>query len=239
MTSSPFGKSLLLSTICCLCLTAPAQPQPKSQPPQAQPQGPPQPLHLPGIPFPLSWDNKPVHYSVNSSILTIDAGPKTDMFRDPNVAYNTDNAPKLLFTADDDFVLTARIEHNFTSKWDGGAIVVKTDATHWVKFCFEKDYTGAHRVVSVVTNDISDDCNSVELQQDFVYYKVAKADNVITLYFSRDARKWFLVRHFQYNAKGPLRAGFLAQSPTGAHNSVQFSQIIYQHRKIKDPYTGI
>jgi regulation of enolase protein 1 (concanavalin A-like superfamily) len=196
------------------------------------------PVQLPGIPYPLSWENKPVNYSVKGSVLTIEAGAKTDMFRDPNVTYNTDNAPKLLFTADNDFVLTARIEHDFASKWDGGAIVLKTDAMHWVKFCFEKDYIGIHRVVSVVTNDISDDCNSVPLTQNYVYYKIAKADNVVTLYFSSDQKKWFLIRHFQYNAKGPLKLGFLAQSPTGAHKKVAFSDITYQHKKIKDPYTG-
>jgi len=196
-------------------------------------------IKIPGIPFQLSWENTPLNYSVNGSILTIEGGVKTDMFRDPNVTYNTDNAPKLLFAADNDFVLTARIEHAFASKWDGGAIVLKSDARHWVKFCFEKDYTGAHRVVSVVTNDISDDCNSVELKQNYVYYKIAKADNVVTLYFSTDDSKWFLVRHFQYNAKGALKLGFLAQSPTGTHNAVKFSNITYQHKKIKDPYTGI
>ena len=196
------------------------------------------PVQLPGIPYPLSWENKPLNYSVKGTVLTIEAGAKTDMFRDPNVTYNTDNAPKLLFMADNDFVLSARIEHDFASKWDGGAIVLKTDALHWVKFCFEKDYTGVHRVVSVVTNDISDDCNSVPLTQNYVYYKIAKAGNVVTLYFSADMKKWFLIRHFQYNAKGPLKLGFLAQSPTGTHKNVTFSNITYQHKKIKDPYTG-
>jgi Uncharacterized conserved protein len=73
------------------------------------------------------------------------------MFRDPNVTYNTDNAPKLLFRPDNNFVLIASIEHSFSSKWDGGAIVLMQDSLNWIKFCFEKDYTGAKRVVSVVT----------------------------------------------------------------------------------------
>jgi regulation of enolase protein 1 (concanavalin A-like superfamily) len=196
------------------------------------------PVKLPGIPYPLSWENTPLNYALKGSVLTIEAGAKTDMFRDPNVTYNTDNAPKLLFTADNDFVLTARIQHDFTYKWDGGAIVLKTDPLHWIKFCFEKDYTGIHRVVSVVTNDISDDCNSVAVTQNYVYYKIAKAANVITLYFSGDGTKWFLVRHLQFNAQGPLKLGFLAQSPTGTHNKVTFSNITYQHKKIKDPYIG-
>ncbi|MDE3250712.1 MAG: hypothetical protein KGO82_18770, partial [Bacteroidota bacterium] len=50
------------------------------------------------IPFELHWQNEPLKYSVQPGALSILAGPKTDMFRDPNVTYNTDNAPKLLFT---------------------------------------------------------------------------------------------------------------------------------------------
>ena len=105
------------------------------------------------------------------------------MFRYPNVTYNADNAPKLLFTPDSNFVLTASIKHSFAKKWDGGALVLKQDSLHWIKFCFERDYTGAKRVVSVVTKDIYDDCNSLAIQSNRVFYKIAKAGKVIMLYY--------------------------------------------------------
>jgi len=193
---------------------------------------------LSAIPHPLFWENKPLTYSITTNDLSIVAGEKTDMFRDPNVTYNTDNAPKLLFKADEDFILSTAIEHSFTSKWDGGAIIIKSDSLSWVKFCFEKDYTGARRVVSVVTKNISDDCNSVEINSDKVFYKIAKAGNVVTLYYSTEGTKWFLVRHLQFDAKPGFKVGFLAQSPTGTKCEVKFSQIKYEKRKIKDPYEG-
>lgn len=118
-----------------------------------------QSLKFSKVPHTLSWTNKPISYKINPESIFIEAGEKTDMFRDPNVTYNTDNAPRLSFTADPNFVLTAEIHHDFTSKWDGGAIVLEADKMNWIKFCFEKDYTGMHRVLSVVTKDISDDCN--------------------------------------------------------------------------------
>jgi len=197
-----------------------------------------QAVQIPSIPHPLYWDIKPVTYSIKGNELYISAGEKTDMFRDPNVTYNTDNAPKLMFRPDDDFVLSASIEHGFTNKWDGGAIVLKSDSLNWVKFCFEKDYTGARRVVSVVTKDISDDCNSVEIKSDKVFYKIAKAGNVITLYYSETGAKWFLVRHLQFDAKKGYTVGFLAQSPTGKKCDVTFANIKYEAKKIKDPYLG-
>jgi uncharacterized protein len=195
-------------------------------------------LKIHGIPRGLFWENKPLGYSIKEDHLTIIAGPKTDMFRDPNVTYNTDNAPKLLFAGDDNFVLTASVEHAFSNKWDGGAIVLVVDSLHWIKFCFEKDYTGAKRVVSVVTNDISDDCNSVSMKSGKVYYKIAKAGNVITLYSSENGKTWYLIRHLQFETKPGFRLGFLAQSPTGSRCEVKFSEIHYSRKKIKDPYEG-
>ncbi|MDN3655304.1 DUF1349 domain-containing protein [Ferruginibacter paludis] len=195
-------------------------------------------IRIKSIPYPLKWENEPKKYSTDKNGIIITASEKTDMFRDPNVAYNTDNAPKLLFTADSNFVITASIEHNFSNKWDGGAIVLKQDSLNWVKFCFERDYTGARRVVSVVTKSISDDCNSVEINGNKVFYKVAKAGNVITLYYSISGTKWFLVRHFQFDTTKPLQVGFLAQSPVGKNCKVKFQNITYTIKKIKDPYLG-
>jgi uncharacterized protein len=195
-------------------------------------------LHISSIPHKLFWENQAHKFSIQNNTITIEAGEKTDMFRDPNVTYNTDNAPKLLFNADENFILSASIEHLFVNKWDGGAIVIKSDSLNWIKFCFEKDYTGARRVVSVVTKNISDDCNSIGINSNKVFYKVAKADNVITLYYSANGSKWFLIRHLQFDAKSPFAVGFLAQSPTGKKCTVKFSDIKYFNRKIKDPYIG-
>ena len=195
-------------------------------------------IRIPAIPRGLFWENSPKNFSMKGNEFVIVAGGKTDMFRDPNVTYNTDNAPKLLFEGDENFIFIASIEHAFASKWDGGALVVKQDSLHWIKFCFEKDYTGAKRVVSVVTNDISDDCNSEEMKSNKVFYKVAKAGNVITLYSSENGIRWLLVRHLQFETRKGFKLGFLAQSPTGERCEVTFSNISYKTEKIKDPYLG-
>ena len=195
-------------------------------------------IRIHSIPHGMFLENKIEKFSTTNNGMVMVAGEKTDMFRDPNVTYNTDNAPKLLFTPDSDFVLIASIEHSFSNKWDGGAIVLKQDSLNWIKFCFEKDYTGAKRVVSVVTKNISDDCNSVEIKTNKVFYKLAKAGNVVTLYYSLEGKKWFLIRHLQFDTDKNLTLGFLAQSPTGKKCEVKFSNISYQAKKIKDPYLG-
>jgi uncharacterized protein len=196
------------------------------------------PITIPPVPFALNWENTPKSYSFRKDVLQIEAGDSTDMFRDPNVTYNTDTAPKLAFHPDDNFVLSASISHDFVSKWDGGALFLKADSLNWIKFCFEKDYTGSRRVVSVVTKGVSDDCNSVAIRTNNVYYKMAKAGNVITLYYSEDGRRWFLVRHVQFNCPAGFTIGFLAQSPVGKSCRVSFGDIRYSAKRISDPYSG-
>lgn len=186
----------------------------------------------------LFWENKPVNWSFQHQTLTIQAGAKTDMFRDPNVTYNTDNAPKLLFQPDSNFILTAAIEQSFANKWDGGAIVLKVDSLRWVKFCLEKDYTGAKRIVSVVTNHVSDDANSIAIYGNKAFFKMAKAGNVLTLYVSIDGKKWLLIRHIQMDIPEKFSVGFLAQSPTGQSCTVRFTNIQYAAKKLKDPYVA-
>ena len=76
-------------------------------------------VQISGIPRSLTWEIKPRKFIQGKNSITIFSGEKTDMFRDPNVTYNTDNAPKLLFKSDSNFVFTAAIHHDFISKWDG------------------------------------------------------------------------------------------------------------------------
>lgn len=194
-------------------------------------------LSITSIPKQLFWENKPEQFSIKENRLTMVAGAGTEMFIAPGNTYTKNNAPKLLFRPDDDFVLSACIELSFTNKWDAGAIVFISDSLHWIKFCFEKDYTNAKRVVSVVTRGISDDCNSVEISSNKVYFKMAKAEDVYALYCSTDGVKWLLVRALQLDTKPGFKVGFLAQSPTGTKCNVAFSDIQYKAVKITDLFT--
>lgn len=196
------------------------------------------PVQLAAIPYTLHWENKPASFQLKEKKLVIGSGPKTDLFRAPALTYHTANAPMLLFNADSNFVLSASIEHAFTNKWDAGAIVLKSDSLNWIKFCFEKDYTGARRVVSVVTKNLSDDCNSVEITSNKVFFKIAKAGNTVSLYYSENGTAWFLVRHCSFDAKPGFEVGFLSQSPIASNCVVTFSDIHYQKKKIKDPFLG-
>jgi uncharacterized protein len=195
-------------------------------------------LRIPGVEKPLSWLNLPSSYSATDTGIEIVAGEKTDKYIAPDYSYAIDNAPRVVFDADKDFVFSANIQHPFTNKWDGGSIVLEADRDNWIKFCFEKDYTGAKRVVSVVTKGISDDANSIELTRDSARFKMAKKGDTVYLYVGKSEKDWFLVRAINFKYAKSLKLGLLAQSPEGKTNKVIFTNVQYSAKTIKDFWTG-
>jgi regulation of enolase protein 1 (concanavalin A-like superfamily) len=193
-------------------------------------------LSLSAIPHKLFWEKPPFRFSAAGDNLTIEAGNGTDIYRDAYGFYSPNNAPRLLFQADTNFILTVDVQHAFSDEWNAGGIMMEADSTHWIKFCFERDNKGANRIVSVVTNEFSDDCNAVSLPTNRVFLKMAKAGNVIILYYSEDGSTWYMARRLRYVFTRPLLVGFLAQAPGAHSNMVHFSHIQYQLKKVVNPF---
>lgn len=198
-----------------------------------------QTVRVPGIEAPLHWDHAPLSSQVTNTGIVITAPGKSDKYVAAWGGYVPDNAPRLVFDdSDENFVLSAKVSHSFAGRWDSGGIFVEADAAHWFKFEFERDYTNAHRVVSVVTNEYSDDVNAMAIDADSYYFQVAKAGDVFYQYVSKDGESWYLVRTLHFKAAGPLKVGLIAQCPEGNGATITFSEVKYSRTKIKDMWKG-
>ncbi len=196
-------------------------------------------INVPGIDAPLHFVNAPVNYKVTDTGIVITAPGKTDKYIAASGEYSVDNAPLLVFdNSDENFVLSTKVSHPFVGKWDSGGIVVEADSKHWFKYEFEGDYTGAHRVVSVVTNEFSDDVNSMQFDSNSYYFRVAKTGDVYYLYVASNGKDWYLVRTFKFRSTGPLKVGLIAQCPQGDAATITFSDVKYSPTKIKDMWKG-
>ncbi len=193
---------------------------------------------VPGFPKPMTWVNSPQRYQVTERGVEITAGAKTDRYIAPNGEYSIANAPRLVMDADENFILTVKITHAFAAKWDAGVLVLDSDEKNWIKFCFERDYTGRHRVVTVVTHDVSDDANSIEIAGNSVYHRLARTGDVIFMYVSEDGKSWFLVRVVNFKSKAPLKVGLQAQAPDSDRADISFSEITYKPVALKDFWKG-
>lgn len=193
------------------------------------------------IPYLMHFENEPKNFQVlDDTRLIISAPENTDLFISPEGDYEINKSPRLIFKPDSDFIFTSKIELEFKSKWDAGVLLIYNDNKHFAKFCFESDFKGQPRVVSVVCNTTADDCNSISIDKDEVYYRIigSTKKNTFNFYYSADGLSWFPIRSFKLDKTDNLHIGFSAQSPTGKECKVLFSNIDLQQRKAIDIWQG-
>ena len=126
--------------------------------------------------MPLRWLVAPQSWSVaGEASLEVDAGPRTDWFVDPQRAREPVlNAPALVGDAGGDFLLSARVTVDFAGTYDAGVLFVYVSEGVWAKLCFEYSPQREPMVVSVVTREVSDDCNSFVVDGNSVWLRVAR-----------------------------------------------------------------
>jgi regulation of enolase protein 1 (concanavalin A-like superfamily) len=169
--------------------------------------------------------------------LTLEAGPRTDLFRDPQGAEPQLGATRrLVDTPASDWTLSARVQADLRATFDAGALILWADERSWAKLAFERSPQGDGMVVSVVTRGLSDDCNSTVVEGDAVWLRIARVGQAFAFHASADGERWDFVRHFAL--EGDPQAGFLAQSPTGEGLVATFSGIRVQPARLRDLRSG-
>lgn len=187
----------------------------------------PEKVKITEIPYPLQWVIKPEAFIQKNDTIEITAGSKTNMFFAPHGHFNVSNMPKLLFQPDSDFVFSAKATAYHQSKWEAAMLVVYIDESYWAKLCFENQSPGVQRMVSVVTNEISDDAYSDIVNGNSIYMQVSKKGKQIVFSYSQDAKNWIGIRYFRLNSDKPIKVGFASQSPIGNGLTSVFSGIEY------------
>lgn len=197
------------------------------------------PLNLPGFPSLLSWETPPAHFVLEEGGgIQMRAAPCTDFFLDPRGSVALTNSARLLFTPDPVFLLSAYAQAELVATYDAAVLMLYVDDRHWAKLCLERSPQGQPMIVSVVTNDTSDDCNSVVLEQPAAWLRVASFGQAFALHYSLDNTTWHFVRYFALRQTAGLRAGFSVQAPTGSGCQITFSQIRYTAAELADLRSG-
>lgn len=192
------------------------------------------------LPAPATWDVPPVASSIdNDETLSITAGQESDLFCDPGQDVAKHNSPRLLFAPDPRFTLSALVHVDFRSTFDAGVLMIYAGETSWAKLCFEYSPQQRPMVVSVVTNERSDDCNSTVIEQENVYLRISGLQSAYAFHYSTDGAVWNLVRYFALLHPEGARIGFSSQSPTGTNCTARFSQIRYAPASVGDIRSGV
>jgi regulation of enolase protein 1 (concanavalin A-like superfamily) len=192
-----------------------------------------------GLQKEIVWENEPLDWNVSGNTFTLNAGKGSRLFIDPYKGVGANTAPMALFVPDSNFLFSCRVNVNFKTLFDAGVLVIYGSNDEWAKFCFEYSPQQKPMIVSVVNRVVSDDCNHIIVDGDYVYFRVAGMGNgTFAFHYSFDGKYWDLARYFSLSQKDVLKVGFLSQSPKGDSCRSVFSEIDYKIKKLADYRNG-
>lgn len=189
----------------------------------------------------LSWTHTPqVWESLRGGALHVHVPARVDYFQDPAGVHVKDDAPYLWLEASGGFVARAHVRPPATrSGGDAAALMVRQDAGHWAKLCYEYTSLGNLAAVSVVTNGVSDDANGADLSAPEVWLQVCRVGDLFGLHYALDGKSWRLVRYFKLKMADPVQVGLVAQCPMGPGTTVDWLSFSLEPRKVKDLRAGV
>lgn len=173
----------------------------------------------------LKWDNES-SVDISPEKLVFSVPPHADCFVDPAEGKVSVNAPFYYEEITGDFVIRAKVTHDFTTTFDACALMYMADNTHWGKQAFEFTDFGTHAVVSVVTNGRSDDANGVNIVGKSVWLQLARKGDLFAMHYSEDGVNWRLNRFYYLPTPACVKVGFTAQSPAGEGGAFQFEEFL-------------
>jgi regulation of enolase protein 1 (concanavalin A-like superfamily) len=191
--------------------------------------------------FDTGMNNADKQMMKDKDSITLTSTKETDFFIEPGGAYEKSDAPLLLKKVDNTkpFTLTAELKPDHIVKYDAGMLFIFVDEKHWVKFAFEADERMNTRVVTVRTNETSDDNNHEVVKDSIIFLKISSDAKSVGFYYSTDNKIWNLVRVFKNEFPKNIFAGIGTQSPAGNGNKTIFYGVQFSETPVKDFRSGI
>ncbi len=196
-------------------------------------------LRLQSVPYDLSIQNEDKgHISINGDSIVISAMKGTDLYTDPQGKTHADNTPRLMFRPQGDFIFSAKVSAPLNTAYDGGALLIYADENHWAKLLFERFKSGRNGISTDVAIGTGDGAYHGTRPGTHQYLKVVRYGNAYIFYSSEDGAQWHFLRHFAFEADGPVKVGFTAQAPIAESLKVEFSDVKYRPETFKDFWQG-
>lgn len=172
--------------------------------------------------------------------LTITALKGSDYYTPQDGSAATLSAPLVLFPVQGDFIFSARVTMALGANFDGAALMVYADDTHWGKLLLERSQPGMDGVTSTIVAPRGDDAYHVMLApgQQAIYLKITRQGDMLAFYTSNDGQAWTIARDFTLDTTLPVMAGFEAQSPLGDKATARFDQVRFEGRTPSDFWHG-
>ncbi len=177
-------------------------------------------------------------YNTQNDKISVTALPKTDYFVNPETDEITSNAPFVYQDICGDFVMQAKVSHNFISTYDACVLFAFDDDTKWAKACFEYTDLGTKAVVTVMTNGKSDDANGVNVDKNEVWLRLSRKGNIFAVHYSLDGKGYMMARLTHIPMRECIKVGIVAQSPLGEGDEMSFEHFSLEQKTLTDIRLG-
>ncbi len=174
---------------------------------------------------------------VNDKII-INALPQTDFFVNPENGQVTANAQYIYKLKKGDFVMQAKVSHDFVSIYDACVLFAFDNDKKWAKACFELTDFGTKAVVTVMTNEKSDDANGVNIEKNEVWLRLSRKDDVFAVHYSLDGKNFIMARLCSIPMSEEIKVGMVAQSPLGTGGNMVFEHFSLESKSLTDIRKG-
>ncbi len=149
------------------------------------------------------------------------------------------NAPFFYTEAEGDFVMRVKVEHDFKDVYDSASVMVMQDLNVWAKLCLERTDFATNAVVSVVTNQVSDDANGSNLDSKQAWLQIARVGPSFAFHYSVDGIRYDMIRYFTLPVGDTVKVGFVPQAPTGQGGERIYSDFSLEARTVKNIRAGV
>ncbi len=135
-------------------------------------------------------------------------------------------------------MLRAKVSHGFVDVYDAAVLMIMQDEHVWAKACFELTDFGTHAVVSVVTNQLSDDANGCNIDGNAVWLQASRVGPAFAFHYSLDGTTFNMMRYFTIPVGDTVKVGLLAQAPQGKGGERVFEHVTLEQRTLANIREG-
>jgi regulation of enolase protein 1 (concanavalin A-like superfamily) len=185
----------------------------------------------------FQWTIK-TQYEVTEDGIQIYAPAETDYFVNPADGKVRADAPFFYKEVEGDFVLRAKVSHDFVSTYDACVLLALDNDKLWAKACFEYTDIGTNSVVTVMTNERSDDANGINVDGNEIWLQMSRKDNLFAIHYSYDGKEYMMARLCNLPMQKKIKVGLEAQSPTGNGGIRNFSNVSLELKGLADIRNG-
>jgi len=181
----------------------------------------------------------------SSGKITLLAREKSDFFRNPGAIgedgitpESLSNAPFYYTDVTGDFIMKVKVSLDFKDIYDAASVMVMENEQIWAKACFELTDFNTRAVVSVVTNQVSDDANGCNIERSSVWLRMTRIGQTFAFHYSEDGVNFYMMRVFALPVGKTVKVGLLAQAPTGSGGERYYEEFLLENKTVKNIRVG-